>query len=158
MRGFILAVVFTINFGYSQVFSFTTQQEGTVITHRILIDTDYLIETQYVVDPPQFILTRGGFYSKEGNIFSINFEFNSNHTKDGLTNLELVSDKNWNKVSKEPLDLNGKWLMAGRVRDNKEQRRDTSKPRKTMKFLGDGFFQWIAFNTETFEFFGSGGG
>ena len=46
MRGFILAVVFTINFGYSQVFSFTTQQEGTVITHRILIDTDYLIETQ----------------------------------------------------------------------------------------------------------------
>ncbi|MDC0486129.1 hypothetical protein OAN60_03885 [Flavobacteriaceae bacterium] len=158
MRGFILAVVFTINFGYSQVFSFTTQQEGTFITHRILIDTDYLIETQYVVDPPQFILTRGGFYSKEGNIFSINFEFNSNHTKDGLTNLELVSDKNWNKVSKEPLDLNGKWLMAGRVRDNKEQRRDTSKPRKTMKFLGDGFFQWIAFNTETFEFFGSGGG
>lgn len=98
MRGFILAVVFTINFGYSQVFSFTTQQEGTVISHRIFIDTDYLIETQYIVDPPQFILTRGGFYSKEGNIFSINFEFNSNHTKDGLTNLELVSDKNWNKV------------------------------------------------------------
>ena len=27
-----------------------------------------------------------------------------------------------------------------------------------MKFLKDGFFQWIAFNTETFQFFGSGGG
>lgn len=27
-----------------------------------------------------------------------------------------------------------------------------------MKFLKDGFFQWIAFNTESFQFFGSGGG
>ena len=27
-----------------------------------------------------------------------------------------------------------------------------------MKFLKDGYFQWIAFNTETFQFFGSGGG
>jgi hypothetical protein len=39
-----------------------------------------------------------------------------------------------------------------------ERRRDTSGPRKTMKFLLDGFFQWIAYNTETFHFFGSGGG
>ena len=39
-----------------------------------------------------------------------------------------------------------------------EQRRDTSRPRKTMKFLLDGNFQWIAFNTATFQFFGSGGG
>ena len=48
--------------------------------------------------------------------------------------------------------------MAGRVRNNKEQKRDITRPRKTMKFLKDGFFQWIAFNTETFQFFGSGGG
>ena len=27
-----------------------------------------------------------------------------------------------------------------------------------MKFLQDGHFQWIAFNTDTFQFFGSGGG
>ena len=27
-----------------------------------------------------------------------------------------------------------------------------------MKFLKNGNFQWIAFNTETFQFFGSGGG
>jgi hypothetical protein len=27
-----------------------------------------------------------------------------------------------------------------------------------MKILIDGFFQWIAFNTETFKFSGSGGG
>jgi len=48
--------------------------------------------------------------------------------------------------------------MAGRMTDQVERRRDTSGPRKTMKFLLDGFFQWIAFNTDTFQFFGSGGG
>lgn len=48
--------------------------------------------------------------------------------------------------------------MAGRVKDNKEQRRDTNRSRKTMKILKDGFFQWIAFNTKTFSFHGSGGG
>ena len=48
--------------------------------------------------------------------------------------------------------------MAGRITDEGEKRRDISKPRKTMKFLKNGNFQWIAFNTETFQFFGSGGG
>jgi hypothetical protein len=66
--------------------------------------------------------------------------------------------KDWEKVSKKPKDLNGKWLMAGRVTDQGERRRDTSRPRKTMKFLLNGYFQWTAFNTETFQFFGSGGG
>jgi hypothetical protein len=159
MRELFLVIIFNINFGYAQVFSFISQDEGgTLITHRILMDSEYLIETQFVDDPPQFILTRGGFYSKDGNTFTINFEFNSNHTKDGLLNLQLVSNGNWEDFSKTPIDLNGKWLMAGRVLDNVEQRRDTSRPRKTMKFLVNGFFQWIAFNTETFKFFGSGGG
>ena len=48
--------------------------------------------------------------------------------------------------------------MAGRVTELGERRRDINRPRKTMKFLIDGYFQWIAFNTETFQFFGSGGG
>ena len=32
------------------------------------------------------------------------------------------------------------------------------KPRKTLKFLLDGRFQWIAYNTDSFEFHGTGGG
>ena len=48
--------------------------------------------------------------------------------------------------------------MAGRMTDNVERRRDISKPRKTMKILKNGYFQWIAFNTENFQFFGTGGG
>jgi hypothetical protein len=55
--------------------------------------------------------------------------------------------------------LTGPWLMAGRKNQNGEiSRRDTDVPRKTMKLLTGTKFQWIAFNTSTGEFFGSGGG
>ncbi len=142
----------------AQVFNFTSQEQGKTIIHRILIDESYIVETQFVNEPAEFILTRGGFYNKEGNVISVDFEFNSNYEKDGLKQLDMSWSEDWKKVSKPPKDLNGKWLMAGRMTDQGERRRDTSKPRKTMKFLLDGYFQWIAFNTETFQFFGSGGG
>ena len=122
------------------------------------MDDTYVVETQYVVKPAEFILTRGGFYTKTANVISVVFEFNSNFVKDGLKQMELELSKDWILLSKKPEDLNGKWLMAGRMTEQGERRRDTSGPRKTMKFLLDGFFQWIAYNTETFHFFGSGGG
>ena len=143
---------------HGQVYTFQSKENGKTVTNRILIDNSYLVETQFLSNPAQFILTRGGFYSKEGNEISVNFEFNSNFEKDSLKNLKINWSKGWEKVSKKSKDLNGKWLMAGRVTDQGERRRDTSRPRKTMKFLLNGYFQWIAFNTETFQFFGSGGG
>ena len=48
--------------------------------------------------------------------------------------------------------------MSGRYNNGEFRTRNTDLPRKTMKILIDGFFQWIAFNTETFKFSGSGGG
>lgn len=48
--------------------------------------------------------------------------------------------------------------MSGRIRDGKTQMRDTAKPRKTMKVLSGTRFQWIAYNTETKQFMGTGGG
>ena len=142
----------------AQVYSYKTKQNGKTITHRITMDDTYVVETQYVVKPAEFILTRGGFYTKTANVISVVFEFNSNFVKDGLKQMELELSKDWILLSKKPEDLNGKWLMAGRMTEQGERRRDTSGPRKTMKFLLDGFFQWIAYNTETFNFFGSGGG
>ncbi len=151
---FFLNIIFI----QAQVYTFQTNQNGERVTHRILMDQSYLVETQFVSDPPEFILTRGGFYSKEGEAFIVNFEFNSNFEKDGIKQLVMNRSKDWTKTSKKTMDLNGKWLMAGRMTDQGQQRRDISRPRKTMKFLLDGYFQWIAFNTETLDFFGSGGG
>ena len=154
-----LFIFFCFGLSYSQVYTFKSQDNGTIITHRILMDEEYFVETQYIEEPPQFLLTRGGFYELKDKHFMINLEFNSKFEQDGMKQMNIESSvKTWDKISEPQLELDGKWLMAGRVRNNKEQRRDITRPRKTMKFLKDGFFQWIAFNTETFQFFGSGGG
>ena len=159
MKSLFFTFFFLILFGLkAQVFSFQSNENQKGITHRILMDQNYFVETQFVSDPPEFILTRGGFYTQSGEEFMVDFEFNSNFEKVGLKQMKIEKTKKWKKISNSPMDLNGKWLMAGRMTDQGERRRDTSAPRKTMKFLWDGYFQWIAFNTETFEFFGSGGG
>ncbi|MGA1776065.1 MAG: hypothetical protein ACO39G_03180 [Flavobacteriaceae bacterium] len=142
----------------SQVYHFKSEQNGKSIIHRLMLDENYLVETQFSSQPAEFILTRGGFYSEKEGVFEVELEFNSNYESDGQKELKISKDSTWEEVSKERLDLNGKWLMAGRMTDEGERRRDTTGPRKTMKFLNNGYFQWIAFNTESFQFFGSGGG
>lgn len=159
MRFYLFSLLFLVQINlHAQVYSYETKQNGKTVTHRILMDDSYLVETQYVAQPPEFILTRGGFYTQTEKDILVDFEFNSNFEKDGLKQMELQSSKKWKLLSTPPQELKGKWLMAGRMTDQGERRRDTSGPRKTMKFLLDGFFQWIAFNTDTFQFFGSGGG
>ena len=56
----------------------------------------------------------------------------------------------------KPGDLAGAWLITGRVRDG-EMRTRTPGARKTMKILSGTRFQWIAYNSETGGFFGTGG-
>ena len=156
---FFIVVFFFSKYSFSQVYLFYSENEGKKIHHRILLDNNYLIETQYSQDPNTFILTRGGFYTpNDNNTFNVYFEFNSNFEKDQLKSIVMVKNKSWKNISKSKKALDGKWLMGGRVTEDGERRRDLNKPRKTMKFLLDGYFQWTAFNTETFKFSGSGGG
>ena len=56
-----------------------------------------------------------------------------------------------------PGALAGAWLITGRERDG-ELSRSVPGVRKTMKILSGTRFQWIAYNTQTGEFFGTGGG
>ena len=53
--------------------------------------------------------------------------------------------------------LAGAWLITGRYRDGEFSGR-TPGARRTMKILSGTKFQWIAYNVETKEFFGTGGG
>lgn len=57
----------------------------------------------------------------------------------------------------KPGALSGAWLITGRMVDGKTEKR-TPGARKTMKILSGTRFQWIAYNNETKEFFGTGGG
>ena len=151
-------IIFTITtYSQSDVYSYSEND----IINRIIIDNNYLVMTSYKVDSNKFIKTIGGFYNKNGsNRFNLilTLEFNSNFKNDKIFQKFNEEKANWKKISLKKNDLQGKWLMVGRVRNGNEQRRNLDRPRKTMKFLINGYFQWIAFNTETFQFSGSGGG
>lgn len=63
----------------------------------------------------------------------------------------------WEKISDSKDALTGNWVITGRKRDG-EIARSTPGARRTVKILSGGRFQWIAFNSETKEFSGTGGG
>ena len=141
----------------AQVYTFSSESDGQSITHKIFKDSEYLIQTQYETDSKIFVSTRGGFYKLKGEEIQILFEFNSNYSLDSLKSISIVPSA-WKLISAAEQIHSGKWLMAGRVKAEGEKRRNINGARKTLKFLLDGHFQWTAFNTETFQFFGSGGG
>ncbi len=149
----------------------TIERNGTEVIYELKINRDYLIITQYETSPPKFIKTLGGFYSDKKGILSLRLEFNSDFDKDPGRELALPYTYNENVLElqfgevlqfmampKEPQDLDGLWLFATRGPDTGQERRGDETPRKTLKFLIDGHFQWIAYNTETLQFFGTGGG
>ncbi|MEB8328012.1 hypothetical protein OO009_01485 [Flavobacteriaceae bacterium KMM 6897] len=173
----IFVVLFSfLNIANAQIppnaYTFESIKDGTTVTHLFLINKDYLVHTIYSKTPANFIKTIGGFYELKTDRIILNLEFNSEFKKDSITRinipytlkneqLSLGFEGSQNKMNTAPIvqqDLDGKWLMAGRVTAEGENRRDTTRPRKTMKFLLNGYFQWIAFNTETMDFFGTGGG
>lgn len=154
----ILILIYSNHSLFGQVFSFKSLKNGQKIEHRILMDDEYIVETQFTSNPNQFLKTIGGFYKKKGNEIIVKLEFNSNFSKDSLKTISISDKSKWKKISGVNSLLQGKWLMSGRVRGKSERRRDTNQPRKTMKILVDGYFQWIAFNTNTFSFMGTGGG
>ncbi len=155
---FFILNLFFHNFIFSQVYLFTSEKNGEVIENRVLMDNDYFVQTSFISSPPTFVKTIGGFYKKDGNSIKVDLEFNSNFSQDSIKSIQINNQKRWVKISKPKKLLQGKWLMAGRVTDNGERRRDLNRSRKTMKFLIDGYFQWIAFDTSSFRFSGSGGG
>ncbi|MHA7129491.1 hypothetical protein [Algoriphagus namhaensis] len=63
----------------------------------------------------------------------------------------------WEKIGDGTNDLTGNWVITGRKRDG-DIRRSTPGARRTVKILAGDRFQWIAFNSETKEFMGTGGG
>ena len=125
---------------------------------RLIIDSEYLVVTEFNKTSGAFVKTYGGYYEIVGDSYQVSLEFNSDFEKDSIQSIELTKDHNWRNISKPKSMLQGKWVMSGRYNNGEFRTRDTNLPRKTMKVLIDGFFQWIAFNTETFRFSGSGGG
>lgn len=141
------------------------------VRHELKMTDDYMIHTIYEKSPARFIKTVGGFYDIDGSELNVKLEFNSNHEADGVTSLnisfalqddQLVFGTNpklaFNHFESIEQDQDGQWLFAARGPDEGQERRGDENPRKTLKYLQDNRFQWIAYHTETFKFSGTGGG
>jgi len=147
-----------------------TDAENPDLIHEVKMNDEYFIYTEYTTDP-DFIRTRGGFYSIDGNSIKVKLEFNSAFEQDAVKELTFSYSMEGDKlildegkpvsllpVKSKEQDLDGAWLFATRGPDTGQERRGESNPRKTLKFLIDGHFQWIAYHTETMRFSGTGGG
>lgn len=158
----LLILIFLIN--PIQNFGQVYQVDKNGISTRVILDKDYIVLSKFESESGNFISTLGGYY-KPGEslnlneyVYDVNLEFNSNYDQDSIKNFSIIKTSKWKNISKSNDILKGKWVMSGRYNNGEFRTRNTDLPRKTMKILIDGFFQWIAFNTETFKFSGSGGG
>ena len=151
--------------------TYSTSENGDKHRSVVIFADGYQVLTTFNATTGKFIHTNGGTWKLEGDIMTEKVEFHTDNSELVGTEasfkviisddaIEIVdSDIKLNRIdSGEPGKLQGAWLMSGRKRNGETQLRDTSRPRKTMKILSGTRFQWIAYNTETKQFMGTGGG
>ena len=146
-------------------------EQGKNLKSIVIFSNGYQAISTYELESGKFIYSNGGTWNLKGDTMTEKVEFdtkNSDRVGSEVTfkiqitdsTLSIIgSDMKFKKLDDgSPGDLNGAWLMSGRVKDGKKQLRKTNGPRKTMKLLSGKRFQWIAYNTESKKFMGTGGG
>ncbi|WP_421763649.1 membrane or secreted protein [Ekhidna sp.] len=149
-----------------------TDEEGKKIKGVVTFSESYQAAAWFDAETGAFVKTNGGTWKLDGNNMTEVAEFNTAEPDkvgetasfeiewDGSDKMRRVGMDAWATRVDDgtPGDLNGAWLMSGRKRNGEVQQRDTDRPRKTMKILSGTRFHWIAYNTETKQFMGTGGG
>ena len=148
-----------------------TSDNGEKLRSVVIFSDGYQVLTTYNAQTGKFIHSNGGTWKLEGDFVTEKVEFHTDkservgsesHFKVTITDttLEIVGSKmEFKRIDNgAPGKLQGAWLMSGRIVNGETQLRDTNTPRKTMKIMSGTRFQWIAYNTETKQFMGTGGG
>lgn len=155
-----------------------THQNGKPVTDREIMkiyQDGYFSFGAKGLDGDKFIGAGGGEYVLNDNYYTEEFDFNTekpemvgqvvDYSLDMVDGKLVISAEMegkslveiWEKISDQKNDLTGNWVMTGRKREG-EISRSTPGARRTIKILSGGKFQWVAFNSETKEFMGTGGG
>jgi hypothetical protein len=150
---------------------YQTSENGDKLKSVVIFSDGYQVLTIYNADTGKFVHSNGGTWKLEGDTMTEKVEFHTDNPdrvgvevsfKVSITDSTLAivgSDMKLKRIDNgAPGKLQGAWLMSGRKRNGEIQLRDTNRPRKTMKILSGTRFQWIAYNTETKQFMGTGGG
>ncbi|WP_436514649.1 membrane or secreted protein [Ekhidna sp. To15] len=147
-------------------------EEGMKVRGVVTFSEGYQAAAWFDAETGDFIRTNGGTWNLEGTTMTEVAEFNSEDPEkvgltksfeiewDGADKMRIVGMETWaTRVdSGEPGALAGAWLISGRMRNGDLQSINTLRSRKTMKILSGTRFQWIAYDTATKEFKGTGGG
>jgi len=150
---------------------------GEALGHRgvFLIQEPYAFYTEFDVEKKIFVGSRGGMIEIIGNKISYKAEFDTwdevhigvayqitATLKGGQVSLDFkmddqVCNMTLNRLDNGSGDLAGSWRITDRMR-NGEMSAMTIGARKTIKMISGTRFQWAAFNPETKQFSGTGGG
>ncbi|WP_019039151.1 hypothetical protein [Psychroflexus tropicus] len=133
----------------------------------------YFTSSTYLGSTGEFVSASGGVYSLSSSDYIENYEINSESRAVTGTYLNFhyevqndtlyLSDKNsrneevWVKIDTADKENVTCWKIHQAFRDSKWLTIE-DKPRKTLKMLTDNYYQILALNSQTGEFFGSSGG
>lgn len=148
-----------------------TSDSGVKLKSVVIFSDRYQVITTHELNTGKFISTNGGSWELTGNAMTEIIEFDTDNSERVGVEVSFevfINDSIMGIVGSEmkfkrlddglPGNLQGAWLMSGRMRGGETQLRDISRSRKTMKILSGTRFQWIAYDTETKQFKGTGGG
>ncbi len=144
-------------------------------TGTLLMEDGYMFYTEYDVATRHFAGSLGGQYTYENGILNYTIEFNTWQPDSVGDEVEVtVSFKGKEMTVKQTIngmdlttvysqvddgtgDLAGAWRITDRMRNGTMQAMRQGA-RKTIKMITGTRFQWAAFNPETKQFSGTGGG
>ena len=178
MKKTIILTIFILSITNTNAQSFVgawernhVSEQGEELKSVVIFSDGFQSISTYEAQTGKFIYSNGGTWELSGDTMTEKVEFDTNDSSRVGSEVNfkvIISDSTMAIVGSEmkfkrvdngkPGKLEGPWLMSARIREEKKQSRDTSKPRKTMKILSGTRFQWIAYNTETKKFMGTGGG
>ncbi len=168
----ICSLCYMSTFGQSLIGAWETSmvENGKQLRNVLIFSETHQVSTFYAAEDGAFVNTNGGSWDLQGNQITETVEFDTKTPQRVGTSVSFEitltadelrvkgEDMVWKRIDDGMGALSGAWLISGRKRNGELRKRDTSGPRKTMKILSGTRFQWIAYNTETKEFMGSGGG
>src|ERR1044071_4826871 len=167
----ILIAGATMSFGQKESLTGAWESKDRDQTRMITYVPGFFTVAIYNVADKTFVGTYGGKYEINNGEITEKIEYDTQtpanvgterkvKLKLGAKDLTLTgaTDGKFTRVDDgTPGKLTGAWLITGRMQDN-EIRRMTPGARRTMKILSGTRFQWIAYNVDTKEFSGTGGG
>jgi hypothetical protein len=166
----LIAIIFSVSLSAQDFAGAWMRKLDTAVQYLTIVD-HYFVVTTFDLEGKKFFQTRGGTALMDGKKITGIIEFNTTNKSEVKSNysfsytfqkkdLKMPIDgiiTNWTWIDDGNTRLAGNWKITGRMQDGKMIAMNPGA-RKTIKVMSSSRFQWTAINTDTGEFFGTGGG